>query len=72
MKFLTLCMISLIFFGCASVETSIPESIFLNKQVVQKPKIENLGDMQDAYIELYRAYRKNLQLLETIEKINQN
>lgn len=65
-----LILISFSINGCAKIETTIPPSIFLQVREVQKPTIENLGDIQNSYIELFDAYQTNLNILKSIKNLN--
>lgn len=57
--------------GCYHNTTSpLPKDLFLQVKRLEKPTIENLEDIQKSYIKLFEAYELNLNLLETIEKVN--
>lgn len=53
--------------GCAKIEPTIPPSIFLQVREVEKPTINNLGDIQRSYIELFNAYQNNLLIIKSLE-----
>lgn len=58
--------------GCsqAVVKQTIPQSIFQEKVILGKPfEIQNENQMLEEYLRLYEAYRKNLNLIETIENL---
>lgn len=72
MSYLKIRILLLSFFlvGCYQTKTSIPENIFENKIVMQKPILNDLNDINKAYIDLFKAYKENLRLLNLIEKMN--
>lgn len=71
MKFLAI-IITLFLAGCYAPKNELPKDIFLQVQEVQKPVINSLDDIQNSYIQLFRAYELNLNLLKTIENTQKN
>lgn len=62
-------ILPLVFVGCYAPHNTIPKSLFLQIKEVEKPKIESLDDIQKSYIELFESYQLNLNLLKTIQNI---
>lgn len=58
--------------GCYAPSTSsLPKDLFLQVKRIERPRIESLEDIQKSYIKLFEAYELNLNLLETIEKVQE-
>lgn len=71
MKIYLLLILSILLSGCYSVASPpLPKDIFQYKTIFEKPEINNLSDVNKAYINLFEAYRKNLSLINTIELMN--
>lgn len=62
--------IPLFFSGCYAHQNTIPKGLFNDVSVFQKPlDAQSEDDILKSYIELYTAYKNNLLLIETIEKL---
>lgn len=62
--------IPLFFSGCYVHQNTIPKGLFNDVSVFQKPlDAQSEDDILKSYIELYTAYKNNLLLIETIEKL---
>lgn len=67
---ISILLFSLMISGCySSKNLSLPKDLFLQVKRLDKPTIENIEDIQKSYIKLFEAYELNLNLLETIEKV---
>lgn len=61
------------FIGCTyKVQNTIPQDIFKNKIVLDKPIIQSDSDVYKAYFNLFKAYNENLELIKLIESLNKN
>lgn len=73
MKIFSILIISLLLSGCVyKVQNTIPQDLFKNKIILDKPIIENDSDVFKAYFNLFKAYNENLELIKLIENLNKN
>lgn len=55
--------------GCAQVTSPIPSEFFSRTMVLDKPVINNLDDINEAYKNLFEAYQNNLILIESLRSL---
>ncbi|MCE3037517.1 hypothetical protein LW135_06745 [Helicobacter sp. faydin-H20] len=60
--------IPLFFLSCATYKPQVNKKIYESIVFVKKPAVENYEDIQKAYIDLFEAYEKNLNLLNFLNK----
>lgn len=60
-------LMSILMVACSS-KSRLDKSVFDNAIYIKKPIINEECDIQKAYIDLFEAYKKNLNLLECLKE----
>lgn len=68
MSWRVLIVLSISFFLNSCAKPSFSPAIYNQVCIVSKPTIKTLKDAQNAYIDLFEAYEKNLKLLEILKE----